>query len=43
MTEEEQNMARDQRRRDQEEYPAPGWDAISDTFDRMYPGQEDPI
>ena len=42
MTEEEQKMAQDQRRKDQEDYPAPGWDAITAAFARMYPGQEAP-
>ena len=35
-------MAQDQRRKDQEDYPAPGWDAITAAFARMYPGQEAP-
>ena len=28
---------------EQEEYPAPGWDAITATFDRLYPGQDNPL
>lgn len=43
MTEEEvRKMAQDQKQKDKEDYPAPGWDAISDTFDKMYPGQDNP-
>ena len=38
MTEEEQKMAQDQRRKDQEDYPAPGWDAITAAFARRLPG-----
>lgn len=26
-----------------EEYPAPGWDAITAAFDKLYPGQESPL
>lgn len=26
-----------------EEYPAPGWDAITGAFEELYPGQENPI
>ena len=42
MIEEEQKMAEDQRRKEQEDYSAPGWDAITAAFARMYPGQEAP-
>ena len=40
MTEEEKKMV--QKQEDRGEYPAPGWDAISDTFDGMYPGRDNP-
>ena len=39
----EKQAKENQKAREQEEYPAPGWDAITAAFDKLYPGQDSPI
>lgn len=41
--ENENTRSREEERKSEEEYPAPGWDAITAAFEKLYPGQENPI